>query len=210
MKKILLLQILILVSIFAIAKKHQIKGRIITRTGTLNVTLLIPGTKKSVDVTSLMREIQYLNKDDKKVQLKPTQAKEIFFEFNKDTIHLVSTRVQWTKRRSERFFLRLIIDGKIKLYHYYYTKSSTRSYGSGGTNGSINVTDVTTRGTSVMKIVQKGTRSGKKISMLAIRKGMRPLIVDCKKLHKDLSKLKTSLSYSLESIIEYYNTNCSK
>lgn len=103
---------------------------------------------------------------------------------------------------STNIFLRLEIDGKLKLFNYYYTQSSPGMYNSstGGMTGGYSYT--------VEKYVfQKETGELKRFKGLTFRKDMIEYFNDCPELSKKIED-KEFRKNDMESIVRYYNSNC--
>ena len=113
----------------------QIDGIIITKTDTLHVRFVVPLT--GVDFTLLQKGVKYIDKSEQKCKLNPEDAKEIRFEYNGQTVRMLS-RFDNLSRNSDgstKIFLELIIDGPMKLFSYYVRNSGVT--GGGATGGPV-------------------------------------------------------------------------
>jgi hypothetical protein len=206
MRKFALAAVLIVVTFQANAKK--IPGRIILNNDqAIDVTLMIPfgflGGEPSY--IKLQTGVKYID-GNKKVMLKPGDAKEIVFTINGQTIRMLSVRddleLQSIFSSQEKVFLKLEIDGVVKLFTCYLTQSSPGTYNA--------TTGVMSPGASYNVerfVLKKGNGSLTRPRGISFRKDMSKFFSDCPELverieSRDLKK------GDLELMVMAYNKNC--
>lgn len=133
MKSIILLTLLN-TFIFVSAKNIEVDGIIITKNDTSEVTLLIPcyNIELEPDYISLQSKITYLNKNQKKIKIKPDEALEIRFTINSKQIRMISTPNTVGKliALNKNIFLKLereLYDGRIKIFNYYHFEGTNQT-----------------------------------------------------------------------------------
>jgi hypothetical protein len=207
MKKFFVAAVLILVSLQVSAKKIQ--GRIILNNDeAMNVTFVIPFGFLAGEPAyiKLQTGVKYFDSSNKKIMLKPGDAKEISFTFNGQNIRMLSVDDDLELRSifssQEKVFLKLEIDGAVKLFTSYTTQHTAGMYN--GMTGSMSP------GTTynVEKFVLK-KRNGplKRPRGIVFRKDMSEFFSDCPELveqiqNKDLRK------GDLELMVMEYNKKC--
>ena len=112
MGKKLLLLIIVLISIIDIDAK-DIDGIIVFKNDSIaHVTFSIPiYPLYGLWFEQIQRRIKYCNSGTGITKLEPGQAKEIRFTYKDEDIRMISC--------SDRIFLKLIIDGRLKLFYAY-------------------------------------------------------------------------------------------
>jgi hypothetical protein len=101
-------------------------------------------------------------------------------------------------------FLRLEIDGALKLFHYHYTQTSPGMYS--GSTGAM------TGGHSYSVenlILQKNDGLLKQPRSLSFRKDMREYFSDCPQLTERI-EARDFKRADMEAIVIFYNSNCAK
>ena len=207
MRKSLIVVGIILMSYFSLQAK-KIDGTIILENDTLIVTLKIPYKflAQEPNYEKLQYKIKYFDTEGNKVILKPHEAKEIRFNDGFDDIRMLSRPNNLDLGSlfsiSSHIFLKLEIDGNLKLFKYHYTQSSGGMY-----NGA---TGTYTAGYSynVEKyILQKGDEELKRTRSLVFRKDLMDYFSDCPELAKKIEE-KEFRKRDLELIVQYYNSHC--
>ena len=131
MKKFFVAAVFTLVSLQVNAKKIQ--GKIILNNDeTINVTFIIPFGFLAGEPAyiRLQTGVKYIDSSNKKVMLKPGDAKEISFAINGQNIRMLSVdddlELQSIFSSQEKVFLKLEIDGAVKLFTSYTTQQFGR------------------------------------------------------------------------------------
>jgi len=208
MKKISFLIILgLILSIETEAKK--LEGKILFDNDAVHVKFFIPVNvfSKEINYEKLQYKIKYFDSTGNKFVIKPDQAVEVRFIYKNEEVRILSRynslRLGNVFSVNQRIFLKLEIDGKLKMFKYYYTESSLMMYNSSS--------EVTTGGYSYQVdkyILQKGSQELVKVKDLTFRKDMMEYFKDC----PDLSQMIERKEYrkrDLKKIVSYYNSNCS-
>ncbi len=207
MRKLLFIVVIGLTFTFKIDAK-KIAGQIFYENDTVNVTINIPVKffTQEPNYEKLQYKIKYFDSQGIKKVLRPIDAKEIRFTFEYEKVRMLSRKntlgLGNILSMSSNIFLRIKIDGDLKLFNYYYTQRSPGMYNSS--------TGVTTGGYSydVEKfILQKGNGELKRPKELTFKKDMIKYFDDCLELSKKIES-KEFRKNDLESIVRYYNRRC--
>lgn len=206
MKKISLLTIAAFLAFKLEAKK--IPGKIIFANDTIDVifnirTSLLTDEPK---YSNLQFKVKFFDSNGKKKILKPNEAKEIRFTYQGENIRMVSKRN--TLELGSIFnlgayvFLRLKIDGYLKLFYFYDTQSSSGMYNAntGTMSGGYSYT-------VTCSALQKGEGELKVPPSLTFKKEMSQYFSECPKLVEKIQS-KDYRKNDLESIVRFYNSNC--
>jgi len=198
-KSLSFLIILLLVSFSTYAS--QVKGIIIRKTDTLHVIFVIPLT--GIDYSSIQYGIKYIDSSENKVKLKPEDAKEIRFEYNGEQVRMLSRfdNLSYNSDNSTKIFLKLLIDGPIKLFDYYVKNSSVSTPGG---PGSI---PMMTSYSYSRYILQKGIGNLVRYSKMNFKDDMPIFLKKCPDLVKMIQD-KVYQKNEIERIVTYYNTYC--
>ena len=129
MKKIYTLSFLLVVIIFQ-AKARKIEGYYLNNTyDTSHVTFEIPIiAPNNVDFRKLHDGVFFWLDDETQQEIKPHDAKEIVFTYNKTTHRLISCQdylnlsKKVVKKPTHYIFLKLEVEGSMRLYSYTYTQ----------------------------------------------------------------------------------------
>ena len=208
MRKLILLFIGLIICFNLNAKK--IEGKIIFKNDTLDVTLKIPFKfiTQEPNYQKLQAKVKYYDSDGNKVVLKPDDAKEIQFNYGNGNVRMLSRNNSLYLGNiffpSTNIFLKIEIDGKLKLFNYYYTQSSGGMY-----NGA---TGTMTGGYSYSVesyILQKGESELKRTKGLMFRKDMVEYFEDCPELAKKIQE-KEFRKDDMQAIVKFYNNKCEK
>ena len=123
MKRTILIVILGVLSILNVQAK-KIEGQIIFENDTTNVTMVIPMIFMSGDINfrKLQSKLKYYDSNGVKHVLRPGQGKEFRFTFGHEEIRMLSRKnsLHLARPAKKYTFLRLTIDGKTKLFSYYF------------------------------------------------------------------------------------------
>ena len=202
MKKIFSLILLFFIPISYIFSA-EVKGIIITKTDTTHVTFNIPMNLASEPTfVNLQYKIKYVDAAGNKCKLYPNQAKEIQFTHN-NTLYRMQSKFDNLSPNSDgesKIFLKLEIDGKIKLFSYYIRQTMT-------TGGGPNSVPMTTSSTYSKYILQKGNNDLVRYGKMNFNLDMPVFLKECPDLVKKIED-KTYHRNDIEAIITYYNSNC--
>jgi hypothetical protein len=207
MRKIVILITIGLILTFNLEAK-KIEGKIFFADGTVDVTFNIPIKffTQEPNYEKLQYKVKYFDSTGKKFVLRPDNAKEIQFKYDFENVRMLSRYNSLGLGNifsmSTNIFLKLEIDGKLKLFKYYYTQSSPGWYNAstGAITGGYSY--------SVERyILQKGYGELKRPKSLTFRKDMVEYFSDCPSLVKKIES-KDFRKNELEFIVNYYNSNC--
>jgi predicted Zn-ribbon and HTH transcriptional regulator len=207
MKRISLLVVIGLILSFKLEAK-KIEGRIIFENDTIDVTFNIPIKffTQEPNYEKLQYKVKYFDSAGNKIILRPDKAKEIQFKYEYENVRMLSRYNSLGLGNifsmSTNIFLKLEIDGELKLFNYYYTQHSAGAY-----NAS---TGMMTGGYSYRVerlILQKGNGELKRPKGLTFKKDMINYFSDCPKLVEKIES-KDFRKDDLESIVRFYNSNC--
>jgi xanthine/uracil/vitamin C permease (AzgA family) len=186
----------------------KIEGRIIFKNDTIDVILNIPIKffTQEPNYEKLQYKVKYIDSTGKKITLIPDNVKEVQFRYDFQDIRMLSRFNSLGSRSifssSANILLKLEIDGKLKLFSYYYTQSSP---------GMHNPSTGTMTGgysSSVEKyVLQKGGDDIKRPKGITFRKDMAEYFKDCPALVKKIEG-KDFRKDDLVSIVRFYNSNC--
>lgn len=192
MKKSLFILAVIFFSSINVFAAELVKGKILTSNDTLDVTFKI-----SVDVISkepnymkLQEMVQYYNAAGKLCVLSPAAAKEIQFTYKGVEIRMLSRFLR--NGIFQYTFLKLIIDGDVKLFNYYYQAASN----TGGGSYQMNV-----------YVLQKDADNLVAVNVMSFKEDMSAYFSECPVLAEKIED-KTYRLNDMETIVQYYNSNC--
>lgn len=205
MRTIVMLIAVMLVSTVGFARK--IKGTIVAngqeQQVTFNVKIPFLGGEPSFE--RMQYRIKYFDEAGKKHLLRPDDAAEIRFEFEGQPVRMISCRNNLGLGNmfstSLNIFLKLEIDGPLRLYRYYYRQTSGGIYTAGGGY---------TPGTSYTVenfVFQKGDGPLKRSDGWGWRKEMLKYFSDCPAL-ASLIESKELRKREVEAIVMFYNDKC--
>ncbi|HEX6226778.1 MAG TPA: hypothetical protein VFZ52_20305 [Chryseolinea sp.] len=207
MRNLSLAAILILLSIQVNAKKIQ--GKIILNDDReMNVTMIVPFGFLASDPAyiKLQNGVKYLDASNKKITIRPDDAKEISFKWNGRDVRMLSVNDDLELgslfSSHDRVFLKLEIDGAVKLFTCFWTQSSPGMYNAttGGVTGGTTY--------SVEKYALK-MRNGPltRPRGLAFRKDMTEFFADCPELVERIQS-RDFKKGDLELMVRVYNEKC--
>lgn len=213
MKKLV---ILITITFFTLSGTYaeKIAGYFINKNGdTIHVLLKIPIKFKfftyEPNYEKLQWKVKYFDANNQKHILTPNQAKELCFKYYDKNIRMLS-RYNNLRLRGSIFsdntylFLRLEIDGKLKLFNYYSTQSSPPMY-----NPSTGAMTGAGSYTIGRYILQKDNEKLFRPRGIYFRKDMSEFLSDCPDLVQKI-EIKTYRNWDLEQIVKEYNEKCSE
>lgn len=181
----------------AIAKK--IEGTIVFENGTeRTVTFKIPFRLLSshADYERLQHRVKFFDKGEKLV-LRPGEASEFRFQYQNETVRMVSisgSGLEGLFARNNAIFLKLEIDGALRLYRFFATRSS------GGYNSTYTYQ-------TAEYYLQKGKGPLKRPKGISFRKDMVEYLSDCPTVADKIND-KDFKRRDLEVIVMFYNKNC--
>jgi hypothetical protein len=200
--------LIIALFIFTSATARKIPGRIIDMQGrAIQVTFKIPFKLLSPhpNFETIQYRIAYLDSRGKKQVLHPDDAREIAFTYKGEEIRMLS-RIDNLHHRlfssDDRIFLRLLVNGNMKLFDYYFTQS-TPGYYDGATGGM----SAGSTYTADNYILQKGDGELMQPRGLAFRKDMIAYLHDCPEVAAMVEE-KALRRRDMEIIVRQYNEKC--
>ena len=208
--KNLLLTIAIILVLAAQAFGRKIPGIIITKGETRQVTfdIKVPFLDNEPNFVRIQNKVKYYDESGKKQVLRPEDADEIIFDFEGMEVRMISCANNLGRAdifsSSKRIFLKLEIDGPLRLYRHYYKQTSPGTYAGPGMGYSGGMTY-----TVENFIFQKGDGPLKQPRSLGWRKDMLQYFSDCPAL-RGLIDTKDFRRKEVEAIVMFYNRNCGK
>jgi hypothetical protein len=203
MNKIFLVVAIALLSILNL-HAEKIEGAIIfNNDSTAKVTFEIPIETflGEINYRSLQEKIIYYNLD-KKIKLKPNQVKEIKFRFRNEDIRMISC-INNPYSSAQPILLRIIIEGKLKLFIYHSTRGPVGMYVGPGSKW------VGKSGDTELIVLKKNDEElfKPRFTDKNFKKDMKVYLSDCQSL---IQKIENDL-YNIDNIrqiVTDYNTNC--
>jgi hypothetical protein len=207
MKKNIIIQILFIFSIKYTYCQNAIGKIIFNNNDTIEAQFDIP-TKTLNDKVKL-DELQYgvffYDSTMKKKFLSPNQAKEFSFTYDNELFIMRSAfndlESNMFGSASRKAFLKLLIDGKIKLFDFSEQKRITDN---GGVNGILIGTYKYTKGSYV---IQKENGKAHKLEKIGFKGQILTLVNDCPDLVKIISDGNWGRN-EIDKIIAFYNNDC--
>jgi len=174
-----------------------LNGTILLDHDTLNVTIKVPlGLFNRQPVLHNLRsKIIYFNRKGERKVLKAKDAQEVIFQFENETIHLVSKPNPFSinKRKPRYYFLKLVENGSpLKLFIFYDESTSNEGM----------TTEYTER-----YFIQKHHGALVLIGGINFRKIMLEIVGDCPQVAQKI-KSRAWRKRDLELIVKYYNNHC--
>jgi hypothetical protein len=153
-------------------------------------------------------KVRYFDENGKKQTLRPDDADEIQFEYEGLPVRMISCPNTIGGGNiflaSSRIFLKLEIDGPLKLYRYYYKQTTGGNYGVGSVGYSAPMAYTVDN-----FIFQKGNGELKQPRTLGWKKQMLEYFDDCPGLRERIES-KDLKRREIEAIVIYYNEHCGK
>lgn len=207
--KITLISLLAIFFLHTTVFGRKIKGTIISngqsREVTFNVKIPFLGGEPSFE--RMQYRIKYFDEAGKKHTLRPDDATEIQFEFEGQPVRMISCRNNLGLGNmfstSSNIFLKLEIDGPLRLYRYYYRQTSGGMHTAGG--GYMPGTTYTVENF----VFQKGEGPLKQSGGWGWRKDMLKYFSDCPAL-ASLIESKELRRREIEAIVMFYNDKCAR
>ncbi len=191
-----------------VAKK--IDGYFITHShDTMKVVFNIPMKlfSQQPNFEKLQYKVKYYGKAGKVLILRPDEATEINFTYGNQAIRMLSlsNSIGYGNNifnTNSNIFLKLEIDGPLKMYRYYYTQS-TPGIDNGATGGMTGgyTTNVE------QYILQKGNGELKRPKAWSFKKDMKEYFEDCPALVERIDS-KEFRRKEVESMVTFYNAQC--
>ncbi len=205
MKKVFLLIAVTLMIFISAEAAKKIEGYIhYNNNRKEKVTFLIPFISLNSEpaYVDLQQQIKYLVGKEK-VILKADDVMEISFSINGQEIRMISVydNFQTMLTASSMIFLKLEVDGPVRLYSYY---STTSSQGMVSANGNVSVGRIYT---TAHLVVQRDNGKLVRPLPLSFREDMMEFFADCTELVDKIDKKILILS-DLKIIVAEYNTKC--
>lgn len=206
MRKLIFITVIGLIFIFKLEAK-KIEGQIFYKNDTVYVTMNIPVkffTQKP-NYKKLQYKIKYFDSLGVKKVLRPDDAEEVRFTYLYEKVRMLSRTntlgLGNIFSMSSNIFLRIEIDGDLKLFTYYYTQSYQMN------NTSIGMSRGVFFYSEEKSILQKGDGELKRPKGLRFRKDMIQYFNDCPELSKKI-EVKVFRKSDLDSIVRFYNRSC--
>jgi hypothetical protein len=207
MRRLLPIILLIVISLHAYGRK--IKGVIISNGRTLDVMfdIKVPFLAGEPNFERTQYRVRYYDQTGKKQTLRPDDADEIRFDFDGMQIRMISVPntigAGSLFANATKIFLKLEIDGPLRLYRYYYKQSTGGSFGTGGGYypGATYTAD--------NLIFQKGNGPLKQPRSIGWKKDMLEYFSDCPDLRERIES-KDLRRKEIEAIVLYYNRQCAQ
>jgi hypothetical protein len=209
MKGIILTTVLVAASLYAQARK--IDGVIITRGTSRKVTfdIKVPLLANEPNFERIQYRVRYYDENGKKRTLRPDDADEIRFNYEGMDVRMIACPNTLgggsVFSTAARIFLKLEIDGALRLYRFYYKQTTAGMY-YGGPGGGYSPGSVYTAENLVF---QKGNGPLKQPRSIGWKKDMLQYFSDCPAL-QELIEGKDLRRKEIEAIVIYYNRNCGK
>jgi hypothetical protein len=201
-----LLLIGMLVSLSLQAKK--VEGKIVFANETLDVVFNIPINilEDAPNYEKIQLKVKYYDASGEKWTLRPEDAQEIQFTYGQEHVRMISVSnaigLGGAFVSSPKIFLKLEIDGHLKLFAYFYTQS---------TPGMANpATGIMTGGYSFRLdryILQKGEGQLKKVKSASFKRDISEYLSDCPMLVQKIEN-KEFKKDDIESVVRFYNADC--
>ena len=209
MRSFLFIAVLLLVSLHAYGKKIQ--GSIIANGKARQVTfqIKVPLLGAEPNFERIQYKVRYYDETGRKRTLRPDEADEIRFEYGGMTVRMISCPNTLGGgsifSTASNIFLKLEIDGRLKLYRFYQTQTTPGHFGGGA--GAGYSPGMTYRIDNL--IFQKGNGPLKRPRTLGWKKDMLEYFSDCPALRERIES-KDLRRKEIEAIVMYYNQNCGR
>lgn len=203
MKNYLWITALLVMSFQTYGKK--IPGTIISKGQSTDVMfeIKVPLLLDEPNFERIQYKVKYYDERGKKITLRPDNADEIRFRYDGIEIRMIScmstSDIGNIFSSSTRIFLKLEMDGPLRLYRFYYKQTTGAGYG-----GAPAMTYVAEN-----FVFQKGNGPLKKPRSLGWKKDMLEYFSDCPELRERIES-KDLRKKEIEEIVAYYNLKCGK
>jgi hypothetical protein len=208
MKNLLITTLAIFATLHAFGKK--IPGTILTKGETRNVVfdIKVPLLYDEPSFERLQFKVKYYDENGKKHILRPGEAEEIVFMFEWKEVRMISCDNTIGAGNmlapKTKIFLKLEIDGPLRLYRYYYRQMNP-GFGAPGTTGYAPSTSYAADDL----VFQKGKGPLKQPRTFGWKKDMLEYFNDCPALRERI-EAKDLRRQEIEAIVIYYNSMCGK
>ena len=207
-----ILIIIIILCSLTVSFGAKVNGYYVTNDGdTVHTVFRVPGNLFSTTITfeKLQWKIRYINKNNQADNLMPEQAREVYFTFKGAPVRFLSCENTLKASNSgfnpaPKIFLRLIVDGDLKLFKFYQYSGFTDT-----TPASPDPVLRESPGWSEVSILQKGDAPLFELNIAFFRKEMRNYLSDCPDLAEKI-KNRTLRSEDLKKIVIEYNETCAQ
>ncbi|MEO7990788.1 MAG: hypothetical protein ABI663_14665 [Chryseolinea sp.] len=204
MRNFLLITALVVLSFHAHARVAKVLGTIISKGQSNDVMFeikLAASMPGEPNFEQLQHKIKYYDESGKKQTLGPEDADEIRFRYGGEEIRMISCAntpdTEAFFSSSTRIFLKLQIDGPLRLYQFYAKQGTAPNYPGG--------TGMTYMAYSF--IFQKGNGPLKQPVNLGFKKDMLEYFSDCPALRERIES-KDLWKEDMEAMTTYYNQKC--
>jgi hypothetical protein len=200
--------LVVAVLLFGNANARKIPGLLVDLQGhVVEVTFKIPFKFLSSEPNyeRIQYRVVYYDATGTKTVLRPGDAREITFNCKNEEIRMLSRADNLHVRlfsSDTHIFLRLLVDGKMKLFNYYYTQSSPGFY-----DGSTGAMSGGATYTADNFILQKDEADLMQPRGLAFRKDMVAYLQDCPKVAAMVEE-RALRRRDMEIIVRQYNEKC--
>jgi hypothetical protein len=190
------------------SEARKLEGTIVMDNETIKVVFNIPFAflKAVPNYEMLQRKVKYFDDKGNKMTLRPGQAKEIRFSYKGKEIRMLSRYdedgLTYNVPRDRNIFLKLEIDGKLKLFKYYYTENSPNVHDA-STGPATNADSYRIE----RYILQNENGKLKRIKGLTFKRDMTEYFRDCPGLVHKIEN-KEFRKRDLELMVSFYNSNC--
>lgn len=197
-----------LVAMFLDSHGKKIQGIIISNGKSKEVTfdIKVPLLVGEPNFERIQYKVRYSDENGKKQTLRPEDADEIRFEYDGVEVRMISCPNTLGGGNifstSSKIFLKLEMDGPLRLYRFYFKYSNPGQYNGFGAGFSPGATY-----TVENLIFQKGDGLLKQPRTLGWKKDMLEYFSDCPAL-SELIESKDLRRKEIEAIVLYYNRNC--
>jgi hypothetical protein len=180
-------------------KANEVAGEILLVSGkVLHVTLLVPGNPAKAEpyYLDMQNGITYIDSAGTKRVIKPKLAVSVRFVYYGNPVCMLSEIDTFSIRvyGTTKVFLKLEIDGRLKLFSYYTTVDYFGNY--------------TVKHRIKINVIQKDNEDLLNYDYMIFQKDFIPVVSDCPDLVNKI-KDKVYLKSDLAAIVTYYNSNCS-
>lgn len=196
--------ILLLLGINVFAAKRA-AGTIIKGQDTLAVTFLLPVKFFSGELLEyrIQKEIRYITPAGERSTLRPGEVDEFSFDYD-DLSHRWLSRTMMDKgvRRERNYFLKMEVDGRLKLFSHFPTNNEAGVFDV--SSGALILTGDQQKKVPVLQLRNGELRIVKAINF---KEDMIELLEDCPKLTQRIEK-GTFTQRDIKEIVCYFNIAC--
>lgn len=183
----------------AFAQGERVPGTIIFEHDTLNVKILLPEyghpdnqEGDSLNWWALQSRVVFVDPNNNQRMISPADANEIRFTYKKKQVRMVSRTFKWTSSFRNKFFLRVVADGPVSLYRYYF----------------IETAGFFPRPVQYSYVLQKRGDETFSVAQLENRRRQVKYFSDCPELARKINENELDFLPDIEKILGYYNDQC--